>query len=133
MHVPSIFCDDHLVRDALESGPELPIFQRQRQRQSLIPRDRDRRAEILSRNRTPLFAILSILHRTRPILSSAAISLAISLLLAFPFALAIAFVARRTRWRTRRSRRARRLHLECSPIRHFVYFDPFTLSNIFSN
>lgn len=108
MDVPSVFRDDHLVRDALESGPELPILQRQGQRQSLTPRDRGRRSESLSRDRTPLFAILSILLRTRPTLPSA-LPLAIPLLFAFPLALAIAFVTRRTRWRTRRSRS--RLHL----------------------
>lgn len=115
-HVPSIFSDDHLVRDALESGPEFPVFQRQRQ--PLTPRDRGRRPEALSRDRAPLFAILSILHRTRPTLPSAALSLAISLLLAFPFTFPIALVTRGTRWRTRRSRRARRLHLQRSPILH---------------
>lgn len=112
MYVPSVFRDYHLVRDALESGPELPILQRQGQRQSLIPRDRGRRSESLSRDRTPLFAILSIFLRARPVLPS----LAIPLLFAFPLTLPIALMTRRTRWRTRSSWSACRLHLQRSPV-----------------
>jgi len=115
--IPSIFRDDHLVGNALKSGPEFSILQRQGQRQSLSSgdrgRDRDRRAEILPGDRGTLVAILPIvLGIAQPALSSGAFSFARPFLFAVPLvAFPIAFpVARGTRRGTRRSRCARQLH-----------------------